>query len=322
MAVYLKKSHVTVILFLMFLLVFSNVFLYTTSAQNDVRSKEKAETLLNVVKEVNASIITVFNKITMEGLDIPLKAEESYLEGRLLANRSFILFRNGSYFQASSKAVESLKILRGVLMIADQVLPVEHEPFEEAALKIIELNASIVQVYGYLSRLEGSFNKTLVVDYNSSAFLISLEDAKEHLDIAKAKLGLLEIDKAEHQLASAKASLLEARIHMGALIVAVKALKTKQFIVVTEKRLIFLRANITAASLNVTQQVRNASLTALSTAESRLQTAKDFMADDMVDETVRELEDSKRYEMLAVKHIESAGATLDEEDVDKLDTSD
>lgn len=305
----------------MFLLVSSNIFLYTTSAQNNEILKEKAETLLNIVKEVNASIVTIFNEITMEGLDIPLKAEESYLEGRLLANRSFILFRNGSYFQASSKAVESLKMLRDAVVIVDQVMPVEPEPLEEAALKIRVLNASIVQIYDYLSRLENSFNKTVVMGYSSSVFLISIEDAKEHLDIAKAKLGLMEINDAEQQLASAKAFLYEAVVHMNALTVAVKALKAEQFIVVAEKRLILLRANITAASLNVSQQIWDASLAALNIAESRLQTAKALMANDMVDETVEELEESKKYERLAVKHLESAGVILDENDVEKIDTS-
>ena len=305
----------------MFLLVSSNIFLYTTSAQNNEILKEKAETLLNIVKEVNASIVTIFNEITMEGLDIPLKAEESYLEGRLLANRSFILFRNGSYFQASSKAVESLKMLRDAVVIVDQVMPVEPEPLEEAALKIRVLNASIVQIYDYLSRLENSFNKTVVTGYSSSVFLISIQDAKEHLDIAKAKLGLMEINDAEQQLASAKTFLYEAVVHMNALTDAVKALKAEQFIVVAEKRLILLRANITAASLNVSQQIRDASLAALNIAESRLQTAKALMANDMVDETVEELEESKKYERLAVKHLESAGVILDENDVEKIDTS-
>jgi hypothetical protein len=304
----------------MFLLVSSNIFLHATSAQNTERLKAKAETLLNVVNEVNASIITTFNEITMEGLDIPFNAERSYLEGRLLANQSLTLFRNGSYFQAISKAVDSLKILRDVVIIADQVMPYEPEPLEETALKILEVNASIVQVYDYLSRLENSFNKTTVKDYNSSAFLLAIEDTKEHLDNAKAKLSLMEINNAEQQLASAKASLSEAVIHMNALTVAVKAFKTEQFIVVAEERLTLLRANITAASLNVSQQVRNASLTALNIAERKLQTAKDLMANDMVDEAVEELEESKKYERLAVTHLESAGVTLDENDVEKIGT--
>ena len=305
----------------MFLLVSSNIFLHATSAQNNERLKAKAETLLNVVKEVNASIKTLFNEITMEGLDIPLNAERSYLEGRLLANQSCTLFRNGSYFQASSVAVESLQILRDVAIIADQVMPYEPEPLEEAALKILEVNASIVQVYDYLSRLENSFNKTTVKDYNSSAFLLAKEDAKEHLDNAIAKLSLMEINNAEEQLASAKASLSEAVIHMNALTVAVKAFKTKHFIVVAEERLTLLRANITSASLNVSQQVRNASLTALNIAERKLQTAKDLMANDMVDETIEELEESKKYERLAVTHLESAGVILDDNDVEKVGTS-
>lgn len=304
----------------MFLLASSNIFLHVTSAQNSERLKAKAETLLNMVEEVNASIITIFREITMEGLDIPLKAERSYLEGCLLANRSRTLFRNGSYVQASTIAVESLQILRDVVVIVDQVVPYEPESFEEAALKILVVNASIVQIYDYLSRLENSFNKTLVEDYNSSAFLLAIEDAKEHLAIAKAKLSLMETNKAEEQLASAKASLSEAVMHMNALTLAVKALKTEQFIVVTEERLTLLRANITAASLNVSQQVRNASLTALNEAESRLQTAKDFMANDMVVETIEKLEESKKYEMLAVEHLESAGVILDVNDVEKIDT--
>lgn len=305
----------------MFLLVSSNVFLHATSAQNTERLKAKAETLLNVVKKVNASILTIFNRITMEGLDIPFQAERRYLEGCLLANQSFTLFRNGSYFQASSVAVEALQILRDVAIITDQVVPYEPEPFEEAALKILELNASIVQVYDYLSRLENSFNKNTVKDYNASSFLLSIEDAKEYLVIAKAKLSLMEISNAEQQLASAKVSLSEAVMHMRTLTVAVKALKTEQFIVVAEERLTLLRANITSTSLNVSQQVRNVSLTALNVAESRLQTAKDLMASDMVDETVEELVESKKYERLAVKHLELAGVLLDENDVEKIDTS-
>ena len=228
-------------------------------------------------------------------------------------------YRHGS--QACTIAVESLQILRDVGIIVEQVVPYEPEPFEEAVLKIREVNASILQNYDYLSRLEKSFNKTTVTEYNSSAFLLAIEDAKEHLAIAKAKLSLLEIKSAEEQLASAKASLSEAVIHMKTLTVAVKALKTEQFIVRTEERLTFLRANITAASLNVTQQVRNASLTALNIAESRLQTAKDLMATDLVDAAVEELDEATKYERLAVKHLESAGVTLDENDVKKVDTS-
>jgi hypothetical protein len=207
------------------------------------------------------------------------------------------------------------------VILADQVIPYEPEPFEEAALKILEVNASILQVSDYLSRLENSFNKTTVQDYNASAFRLALEDAKEHLATAKEKLSLLEINNAEEQLASAKASLSEAVMQMNTLTIAVKALKTEQFIVAAEERLALLRANITSASLNVSQQVRNASLTALNVAESRLQTAKTLMTNDLVDETVEKLEESTKYERLAVQHLESAGVILDENDVEKLCTS-
>ena len=304
----------------MALLVSSNIFLHITSAQNNERLKEKTETLLNVVNEVNVSIKTIFNEITMEGFDIPVKAERSYLDGCLLANQSFTLYRNGSYSQASTIAVESLKKLKDAAIIASQVMPYEPDPFEDATLKILVLNASIVQAHDYLSRLENSFNKTTVTDDNSSAFRASIKDAKEHLTTAKAKLNLMEINNTEEQLALAKASLSKAVMHMNALTVAVKALKTEQYIVVAEERLTLLRANLTAASVNMSQQVRNASLTALNIAESRLQTAKDFLANDMVDETVEELEESKKYERLAVTYLESASDILDEHDVEKLDT--
>ena len=40
----------------MFLLVSSNIFLHATSAQNTERLKAKAETLLNAIEEVNATM--------------------------------------------------------------------------------------------------------------------------------------------------------------------------------------------------------------------------------------------------------------------------
>ena len=37
-------------------------------------------------------------------------------------------------------------------------------------------------------------------------------------------------------------------------------------------------------------------------------------------ETIEKLEESKKYEMLAVEHLESAGVILDVNDVEKIDT--
>lgn len=308
----MKPSQRAVLFLSVCLLVASPIILHATSAQTNERAKAKAATLLTMVTDVNASLTAMFTTITKAGLDIPPQATASYLEGCFLATQSVTLFQNGSYVQASATAVEALQRLRNAGVFADSVLPYEPTPFEDAVLKLRELNASLTQTWKYVFRLEGSFNQTIIPEFNASAFFRAIDDAKTHLAAAKASLRQLAFPVAEQQLAAAKTALVDAVAQLKAWTTAVKVMKLTHFLVLAEQRLTRLRANITAAVVDVTSQVRNASLTALESAERHLQTAKTYLANTLVEATIKELEASKTAAREAVRCLEAAGVSMNE----------
>ncbi len=308
--IFVKSSHRVVLFLSVFLLAASPVVFHITSAQANERAKVKAAALLSMVSEANASLTTLMTKITTAGLDIPVQATTNYRDGCLLATQSIAFFQNGSYDQASRIAVEALQRLHDASLIADPVIPDEPVPFEDAALQLRALNGSLTQAWTYVSRLERSFNSTILVQYNASAFVRAIDDAKAHLAGAQASLGQMAFAAAEQQLAAAKAALVDAGMQLKAWTTAVKVVKLAHFLVLAEQRLTQLRANITAAVVDVAPPVRNASLTALASAEGHLQTAKTYLTNTLVEATIEELEASKADAREAVRCLEAAGVSL------------
>ncbi len=308
----MKSSHRAVLFVSVFLLAASPLVFHITSAQANERAKVKAAALLSMVSEANASLTALLTKITTAGLDIPVQATTNYRDGCLLATQSIALFQNGSYDQASATAVEALQRLHDASKIADPVIPAEPVPFENTTLKLRALNASLAQAWTYISRLERSFNHTILVEYNASAFVRAIEDAKAHLAEAQVSLRQMAFAAAEQQLAAAKAALDDAGMQLKAWTTAVQVVKLAHFLALTEQRLTQLRANITAAVADVAPQVRNASLTALASAEGHLQTAKTYLANTLVEATIEELEASKADAREAVRCLEAAGVSLNE----------
>jgi len=311
-AIFVKTSHRAVLFVSMFLLAASPLVFHITSTQANERAKVKAAALLSMVSEANASLTTLLTKITTAGLEIPPQATTNYQDGCQLATQSITLFRDGSYDQASIVAVKALQRLRDASLIADPVIPDQSVPFEDAVLKLRALNASLTQAWTYVARLERSFNPTIIVEYNASAFVQAIEDAKAHLAGAQASLEQMAFAAAEQQLAAAKAALVDAGMQLKAWTTAVQVVKLAHFLVLAEQRLTQLRANITAAVVDVAPQVRNASLTALASAEGHLQTAKTYLANTLVEATIEELEASKADAREAVRCLEAADVSLHE----------
>jgi hypothetical protein len=288
------------------------LFLNPTSARSSEEQKQKAETLLNILVTVNASIIEATHRLIAQNIPVPQVAETKYNEGLAHAREATSLMNIENYAGASTKAVEAMQKFKDALIILQEASPTELTETESTAENVINFKANISRAYEYVERLENLTAKAKTLGYNTAAIDNKISLVKAHLENATRELNRLNLDGATGQLGAAGTLLEELKELYSKLVNSVKIANTQRYLEETAKRVNEVKANITNSE-TLSAQNKTDALSALDNSESNLDNAQDFIDEDRVDDAIDELEEAKMWEDESLKYLSpSAVATSDQ----------
>jgi len=301
------KRFGILVLFLLILLAPS--FLNATNARNDEKVRN-AKALLDIVEATSAGVKETFDELESAGVLLPDDAAELYREGSKSAEEASDLMALGDYPGASSAAVEALQRFKSALQIVYRILPKTPDEAEVIAERIISLKVKVNRIYEYVKRLEQLTARAQDAGHNCTTLKKLIFEAEIRLEKAYEKLDGLDIEGASRELASSKALLNQSLVLYRRLSSNVKLAKAEVFLTEAETRFTVLKANITALSLRLPEEEKNATLVALNKALYRLQNARVFMEATQVDETIEELVEYRERVKESLKYVQSVQAEL------------
>jgi hypothetical protein len=298
----LNPKKVATIILLTLVLTITFLFLNPTLAQSSEEQKLKAETLLNILDTVNASITEAKDKLAAQNIPVPQAAETKYNEGVTHAEEAANLMSTEHYAAASTEAVEAMQKFKDALIILQEASPTEPTETEATAENVINLRANITRAYEYVERLENLTAKAKTAGYNTTAIDDKLSLVKAHLENATRELNRLNLDGATEQLGAAGTLLEELKELYNRLVNSVKIASTQRYLEEIAERLNNTRDDITnAASLSA--QNKTDALSALDNSESSLEKAGNSIEKGNVDDAIDELEEAKMWEDESRKYL-------------------
>jgi hypothetical protein len=286
---------VTIIVLLTLVLSMTFMILNPTLAQTNDNQKQKAETLLNILGNVNMSIVEAFSRFDAQNIPVPQTAETAYNEGIEHSEEAFRLMSEENYDEASVEAVKAMQKFEETLKILEDASPVEPTETEVTAEEAISLKANITRTIEHVERLENLTARARTKGYYTTAIEKRLSEVKQHLENATRELSAMNLDGAAEELAIAKTLLDELKEPIDRLTDLVKASNTEKYLEAAEIRVAATKANITS-SANLTPEAKEDALAALNNSEANLATARDFIESDNVDGAIEELEEAKKWE--------------------------
>ena len=145
----LNKKKVAVIVLLTLVLSMTFLVLSPTVALTISSQQQKAETLLTILGNNNATIVEAFSNLVAQNITVPETAETAYNEGLVHAEEALRLINEENYSEASSEAVEAMQKFGETLKLLDSVSPTEPTETEVAAEDVISLKANITRALEY-----------------------------------------------------------------------------------------------------------------------------------------------------------------------------
>lgn len=310
----LNPKKVATIMLLTLVLAMALVYLNPTLAQSNQEQKQKAETLLNILGTVNASVTEAKDRLTNQNIPVPQAAITSYNEGVAHAEEAANLMNTQHYAAASAEAVEAMQKFKDALLTLQDASPTEPTETEATAENVINLRANITRAYEYVERLENLTAKARTAGYNITA-LATIDDkislAKEHLENATDELDELNLDGATQQLQDTKIVLEELKNVYNRLVNSVKLANTRRYLEEIAVRITKTRDNVTNSAA-LSQQNKTNALSALDNSESSLEDAQNFIDENMVDDAIKELEEAKKWEDESRNYLPPSLAATDQ----------
>ena len=246
------------------------IILNPTIALTSEDQQLKAETLLNILGTVNASVVEAFSRLDDQNIPVPPNAETKYNEGIAHAEEALRLMNAGSYSEASSEAVEAMQNFKETLIILQEASPVEPTETEVTAEKAISLKANITRAYEHVERLENLTAKARRAGYNTitiDGLSANLSIAKNHLEDASDKLESGNLTGATEKLRKARALLDELKELYDRLVNLVKISNTEKYLKEATERINGTKANVTS-SATLSAQNKTDAITALDNSEN------------------------------------------------------
>ncbi len=304
----LNFKKVAVVTLLALVLSMTLLILNPTLALTSEEQRLKAETLLNILDTVNASVVEAFSRLDDQSIPVPPNAETKYNEGIAHAEEAVALMNAENYSEASSEAVEAMQNFKETLIILQEASPVEPTETEVTAEKTSSLKANITRACEHVERLENLTAKARDDRYNTTAIDNKLSVAKNHLENATRELDRLNLDGAAEELGAARALLDELKEEYDELVILVKISSTEKYLEAAEERLSTSKKNITQSTA-LSPQNKTAAIDALNNSEKNLANARELIVDDKVDEAIEEIEKAKKWEDESRKYMPSETAS-------------
>jgi hypothetical protein len=307
----LNPKKVATVMLLTLILAMVLVYLNPTLAQSNQEQKQKAETLINILGPVNASITEAKDRLASQKIPVPQAAETEYNEGVAHAEEAANLLNTEHYAAASAEAVEAMQKFKDTLLILQEASPTEPTETEATAEGVINLKANITRAYEYIERVENLTAKARTAGYNTTDIDDKVLLVKEHLENATDELDALNLNGATQQLQDAKNVLEELKEFYIRLVNRVKLVNTQRYLEEIAKRVNETKTNI-ANTATLPTQNRTDALSALDNSESSLEKAGDSIENGNVDDAIDELEEAKKWEDESRKYLSPSLAATDQ----------
>lgn len=272
----------------------------STLIPQNVIISNKAATLFSLLEESNNTVVTIFDQLEEDGIILPQESIIEYEKANVLAAESQILINSGNYSNAEISIIQALDKLKDALRIA-------YESFQDQPAtsleKYVMIQSSIKRYSELLERIQ---NQTILVSlsgFNTTSLrdkiqtIISLlNSATINLDQSRFGAALRNIDEAKSLSDSIIAVLRDFAINL-------KTTRLETYIENTEKRLILIRQTTASLSATYPATTIDASNLELDKAENSLSSAKSFLENNQINDTLNELVKSKISEDQAVSYL-------------------
>ena len=270
---------------------------------NATAAKDKTEDLFSLLQDSNATVAEIFRQFKADGKTIPQASLNEYDQALLLAEESRSLLQAGNYSVADSKIIEALQNFKEALRIVYTTFPEQPTETETALERAIQLKSSINRYYEQLERIENLTRIASAAGYNTTTLEDRVQTVRSLLERASNNVDQRRFEVASNNIAEAKSVIDSIASFFNNLASDLKIQRIATYINQTQERLDAIR--VKAESLSNT-----ASLAALDNAETSLNNAKEYLAEQRINETLSELANSKASEEEAVEYLKPAASSL------------
>jgi hypothetical protein len=283
---------------LVLMALFGLVFSATSAVENSPSELNKANSLFSVLEEANATVVKVFHQLDAKGVATPEDSLAQYNQALLLADEAVTLMQVGDYSEASLRIVQALQRLRESLRIVYTTVAVQPTEFEVKVEKAVTINGSINRCFEQLLRIENATGTAKLNGYNTTLLEAKIQSARSLLQEATRNLDEGRFEAASDSVAEAKVLIDDLSNSLGELAVDLKVQRLSAYIMEAEVRLESLKARAISIS-------SAASLTYVNQAETSLNSAKEYLQHQLLNETLFELANSRDSELQAEETLKS-----------------
>jgi len=255
---------------------------------------DKANSLFSILEEANATVVKVFRQLEAKGIVAPQDSLLLYNQGLLLASEADSMIQLGKYSEASATVIEAIQKLKESLRIIYGSVTEQPSEFEANDEKTIALNSSINRFYEQLHKIENLTSIARANGFNTTEMETQAETVQSLLSEASDKIEEGKLEIASENLSEARALINILSDNLNELAIELKVQRLSTYIAETQVRLEALKARAISIANTV-------SLTYVNLAEDSLSNAKEYLEQQLINQTLTELADSKDSELQAEK---------------------
>jgi hypothetical protein len=301
----LKRNKLSALLLIVLLgLAISSALAATQTASPE----EKTASLFSLFDKANATVLQSFQKLEAKNIAVPQEALTGYDQAVSLREEAEVLRQVGNWSEASSKLIGALQKLKQALWIVYETAGTEPTQTEITLERNASLESSIRRLQEQLSQLENLARSAQAAGFNTSAADVKIGIANSWIANASQNLNRGKFDQAQQDAREAKSLIDELTQHLSNIATELSTQRLEAYIATTETRLAAIKQTALSTS-------NTASLTAVGQAETSLNLAKTYLEEQLVNQTVTALVNSKESEETAVAALKpsatsSSGASL------------
>jgi len=255
---------------------------------------DKANSLFSILEEANATVVKVFRQLEAKGIVAPQNSLLLYNQALLLASEADSMIQQGKYSEASATVIEAIQKLKESLRIIYGSVTEQPSEFEANVEKTIALNSSINRFYEQLHKIENLTSIARANGLNTTEMETQAETVQSLLSEASDKIEEGKLEIASENLSEARALINILSDNLNELAIELKVQRLSTYIAETQVRLEALKARAISIANTV-------SLTYVNLAEDSLSNAKEYLEQQLINQTLAELADSKDNELQAEK---------------------
>ena len=281
-----------------------------TTTSNNTMLISKAKTLLVAIDKINATSTISLNRLSNLDYEKKNTAEQQYSLANTLASEAQGLVQLGYYERAISKALEAMKLFKGVLEVTTGVSENDSAASILLVEKIRALKDAINRTYAYLRDVESLAIQAKAQGYNTTEIMKVITEVKSYLRNGLAKLNESNVNDATQYASKVKVLLEKLASLQNTLSKQMKLVRLGKYVIQAKVRVVALRDNITAVTAKLPAPVVSSSLTTLNQAQASLTAADTYYTNGMIKETVDELVNFREKELETISILKAANVTV------------